>query len=234
MKLKKLVLQTAFTLTAAGFISTPLSAQADMFGGDVAVLMQILANALEQLMQLEQLLSNAEDSLGLLKEINKGINDSLQMAQTHGIHIDPGVYQNITSAKNFVDHLNNAYGTVPVSIDQEAQTETDRVAADGIAMNTSLYDYANELDQVGEQIKSFSHAVSPGGAAKLTAQSLGVMVHIMNQQLRATATGLKISSQALAMQNKKEKAETSEYLNQAKTLEAAMQNSQIPFDFPRF
>ena len=234
MKLKKLVLHSAFALSALTLISTPISAQADMFGGDVAVLMQILANALEQLMQLEQLLSNAEDSLGLLKEINKGINDSLQMAQTHGIHIDPGLYQNITTAKSFVDHLNSSYGTVPISIDQDAQRETDQVAADGIAMNTSLYDYANELDQVGEQIKSYSHAVSPGGAAKLTAQSLGVIVHIMNEQLRATATGIKISSQALAMQNKKEKAETTEYLNQAKTLEAAMQNSQIPFDFPRF
>ena len=234
LKYKKIASRLAVAVTATALLSTPLSAQADMFGGDVAVLMQILANALEQLMQLEQLLSNAEDSLGLLKEINKGINDSLQMAKTNGIHIDPGLYQNITNAKTFIDHLNQAYGTVPASIDQQAQIETDQVASDGIAMNTALYQYANDLDQVGEQIKSYSHVVSPGGAAKLTAQSLGVIVHIMNEQLRATATGIKISSQALAMQNKKEKAETTAYLDQAKTLQNAMRSSQIPFDFPRF
>ena len=91
MKYKKIASRLAVAVTATALLSTPLSAQADMFGGDVAVLMQILANALEQLMQLEQLLSNAEDSLGLLKEINKGINDSLQMAKTNGIHIDPEI-----------------------------------------------------------------------------------------------------------------------------------------------
>ena len=64
-------------------------------------------------------------------------------------------------------------------------------------MNNSIYDYTAQLDKIGEEIKQYSHAVSPGGAQKLTAQSLGVVVHVMNEQLRATATGLKMQAQTI-------------------------------------
>jgi hypothetical protein len=227
---KKIV---AFCCTAL-LLAAPPPAFGDMFGGDIAVLVQILANALKQLAELQQMLENGKDTLGLLRDINRGINDSMGLLDTLAPYIDPGLYKELKKVQAVAQHLQVAYGIIVDSPESKVQSDTDEVVAEGIAMNNSLYDYAAQLDKIGEEIKQYSHAVSPGGAQKLTAQSLGVMVHVMNQQLRATATGLKLQAQAMAVQNRKEKNETAEYLNQMKRLQGAMEKDDIKFEFPRF
>lgn len=229
--MKKRILAIMVSLS---LVLMPRPSSGDMFGGDVAVLVQILANALKQLVELQQLVENGRDTLGLLKDINRGINDSLGLLDTLAPYIDPGLYKELKKVAAIAQHLQDAYGIVVDSPEAKVQSDTDEVVAEGIAMNNSVYDYAAQLDKVGEEIKQFSHAVSPGGAQKLTAQSLGVMVHVMNQQLRATATGLKMQAQAMAVQNRKEKTETAQYLNQMQTLQKAMQRNDINFKFPRF
>lgn len=221
-------------ITSAALVFLPLRSHGDMFGGDIVVLTQILANALKQLYELQQILNNGRDTLGLLRDINRGINDSIRVLDTLGPHLDPGLYKELKKAQEIVGHIQSIYGVVVDSPEKRVQNDTDQVVAEAISLNNSLYDYAGDLDKIGEQIKQFSHAVSPGGAQKLTAQSLGVMVHVMNQQLRATATSLKLSAQALAVQNRKEKNETAEYLNQVKALKSAMQTKEAQFTFPRF
>lgn len=220
----------SLTLTLAPF----RSARADLFGGDVAVLVQILAQSIKQLYELQQLLQNGRDTLGLMRDINRGINDSLRLVDSLGPFIDPGLYRELKKVEQLVRHLQGNYGSIVDSPDRGPQEDTDQVVAEAISLNNSLYEYAKDLDKVGENIKAYSHDVSPGGAQKLTAQSLGVMVHVMNQQLRATATGLKIQAQALAVQNKKEKQETAAYLGQANLLKAVMKKKEANFTFPRF
>lgn len=213
---------------------TPLRSKADLFGGDVAVLTQILVQAIKQLYELQRIVQTGQDSLNLMRDINRGINDSLSLVESLGPYIDPGLYKELKKIEQLVKHLQGAYGVVVDSPDRVPQEDTDRVVAEAISANNALYDYAKELDQVGERIKVFSHQVSPGGAQKLTAQSLGVMVHIMNQQLRATATGLKVQAQALAIQNKKEKQSTEAFIGQADSLRTRMKKQEVKFEFPRF
>lgn len=212
----------------------PLNSRADLFGGDVAVLTQILLQTIKQLYELQRIVQSGQDTLNLVRDINRGINDSLRVVDTLGPYIDPGLYKDLKKMEDLVRHIQGAYGVVVDSPDKVPQEDTDRVVEEAITLNNSLYDYTKELDQVGETIKKYSHEVSPGGAQKLTAQSLGIMVQVMNQQLRATATGLKIQAQALAMQNKKEKQETGAYLNQAGLLKNMMKKKETKFEFPRF
>ena len=94
--------------------------------------------------------------------------------------------------------------------------------AEAISFNNDLNEYAARLDQIGEEVKIYSHAASPGGAQKLTAESLGVVIHVLNQQLRASGQGLKLQAQAMAVQNKKEKDETTQYLKQGELLKEKM------------
>ncbi len=229
MKQKLLAMLLGFSL-----IGPPLYSRADVFGGDIAVLVQILANALKQLIEMQKLVENGRDTIGLLRDINRGINDSMKIIDSLAPFMDPGLYKDLKNAQAVAQHLQGTYGTIVDSPEAKVQSDTDEVIAEGISMNNSLFDYAGDLDKVGEEIKQYSHAVSPGGAQKLTAQSLGVMVHVMNQQLRATATGLKLQAHAMAVQNRKEKTETAAYLNQMKTLQSAMQKKDVNFQFPRF
>lgn len=215
------------------FAITPPRATA-LFGSDVVVLVQILSNAIKQLYELQQIVRNARDTLNFMQDINRGINDSLRVIESLGGQIDPGVYRELKKYTDLSRHLGEIYGTVSPSLEAHSLLETDQVAMDAIGLHNNLYDYANSLDRIGEEIKRFSHETSPGGAQKLTAQGLGVMIHVQDQQLRATSTALKISAQDLLMRNRERKAESKEYLNQANLLKSKMQSHTINFDFPRF
>lgn len=221
-------------ILSAGLLLMPASSSADIFGSDTAVLVQILANAVKQLVELQQIVDSGKDTLGLLRDINRGINDSLAVIDTLAPYIDPGLYKELKRVEAVARHLRDVYGVIVDSPEAKVQSDTDEVVAEGIAMNNSIYDYATQLDRIGEEIKQYSHAVSPGGAQKLTAQSIGVLIHVMNQGLRANATSLKLQAQAMAIQNRKEKNQTAQYLNQMNTLKSAMQKNEIKFQFPRF
>lgn len=209
-------------------------AKASIFGEENATLIQILAQAIKQLYELQRILKTGQDTLNLMRDLNRGINNSLEALDSLGPYMDPGTYKEFKKVESIVVHLRKEYGEVSPSPSKGVQQDTDQVVAEAISLNNSLYDYAEDLDKIGEEIKNFSHAVSPGGAQKLTAQSLGVLVHVMNQQIRAQATGLKLQAQGLAVQNKKEKETTTEYLKQADALGSAMKAKQVNFTFPRF
>jgi predicted methyltransferase len=83
-------------------------------------------------------------------------------------------------------------------------------------------------------IKDESHRVSPGGASKLTAQSLGVMLNLQNEMLRTQATGLKLQAQSLVIQNKKDKDRTRQMVDSADKLNAALAGQSPKFELPRF
>jgi hypothetical protein len=216
-------------------ILTPIpTARADIFGADVVVLSQILVNALSQLAELRAILKNGGDTLGLLQSINQGINDSLAMAQTLGIHIDPGLYGQVASVGQGEALISQLFGQVSNSPLAPVQRNTDQAVAEAITFNHDLYAYTDQLDQVGETIKMDSHLVSPGGAGKLTAESIGVLIHVMNEQMRATGQGLKLQAQTLALENMRQKQETEEYLQEGQVLRQQMISAQVDFELPRF
>lgn len=212
----------------------PSKARADMFGGDVVVLTQILANAVQQLAQLKQIMDSSKGSLDTIREINRGINDSLGLVRTIFPNIDPGLYKDWQSVQDGVNKIEMIYGIAGPSLNQRVYKDTDQNIAEAVRLNNSTYEYTKQIDEIGEAIKQASHDVSPGGAQKLTAQTLGVMVHVMNQSLRAQASGLKLQAQSMALQNKKDKDSTREFLDSAQTLKLAMKNDKKDFKLPRF
>lgn len=212
----------------------PQRSQADFWGGDLVYLAQILQNAIQQLSALQQVIGTGKDTLGLLREINKGINDGLNLARQISPYLDPGMYKDLRSVAAATEHFRSLYGAASDSPENQVQQDTDQVIAESITMNNALFDYAKELDDVGERIKNFSHDVSPGGAQKLTAQTLAVILQVQNQQMRAQGQLLKAQAQSLAAQNKKEKDQTRDYLNQSQTLQTAMKSTDFSYEFPRF
>lgn len=227
---KKLIL--ILTLFFAVGVTPP--ARAFSFGADVAVLTQILAQAIMQLQQLRNIMGTATSQLDLIRQINQGINDSLHLLRTIDPNIDPGIYKNWDTVNTALGQLQSIYGGVVNSPDAPVQRDLDQGIAEAVAFNNNYYKYTNQLDELGEQIKTASHAVSPGGASKLTAEALGLVIQVLNQNLRAQATGLKLHAQELAVQNRKDKEETKHFLNASSSLKTAMQNEKIKFEVPRF
>lgn len=209
-------------------------ARADFWGGDVVVLSQILVQAIQQLAQLRSIVANGQDSLGLIRDINRGINDSLSLFRTISPNTYPGIYSDWAKAQDALAKLQTIYGIAIPGKDAVFYNTTDQSAAESISRNNAIYDYTNQIDQIGESVKSASHAVSPGGAQKLTAQTLGVMLNVMSESLRAQATGIKLQAQSIAIENKKDKDMNRQMSSSVNDLKGAMKSQPANFAIPRF
>lgn len=222
-------------LICALFVSLNFSsvAKADLFGADVGVLTSILAEAVQQLAALQSIIGTGQDTLGLMRDVHKGINDSLNMLKTVNPS-DPGTYADWQKAYDSLRKLKQIYGETMDSSEAGIQNDADQSVAEAISLNNSIYRQAEQTDEIGEQVKDYSHSASPDGAQKLTAQTLGVMIHVMNSSARAQATGLKLQAQTLALQNRKDKEATKTLLTTSDSLGKAFANQKTGFQLPRF
>jgi len=219
----------------AACIVVSAEARADIWGGDVVVLGQILTQTIQQLAQLKQIVGTGQDSLGLMRDINRGISDSLVLMRTTGPGgSDPGIYRDWNSPESALRQLQAIYGGRVSSKDSRTQQDADQSVAEAVARGNALYRYTGDVDQVGERVKSDSHSVSPGGAQKLTAETLGVILNVLNESLRTQATGLKLQAQMLALSNKREKDETKFSIDTSDALASAMKSHTARFEIPRF
>lgn len=188
-------------------------AKADLFGGDVAVLLQILAQAYEQVMRLQTIVQNGRDTLNLMRDINAGVRSGLDLIRIINPRFNAGVYGDLNNPENVLRAIHDMYGAIPNSPDKAVMETQDQSVAEVISMNKSLYDYADQVDLERERILIHSQVVSPQGAAKLQNQSLAVLIGVMTQLLRTQSQMLKIMGQNMALENRKEKLSTSQFID---------------------
>lgn len=218
---KKLMAWTAILLLYTSFYaSTPV--RADFWGGDLPLLTQIVVNTLQQLSQLRQIFSNGRDTLGLLRDINEGIREAMGIMRTLNTTIKPGVLSQYKNPEEILRYLQQIYGSVPPTFNAPAEAIADQSVAEAVTLHNQAFDYADIVDPEAERIKDYSRGVSPAGAGRLTAQSLGVLIHVSNQILRTNAAMLKIMSQHLALQNRHEKSNSLQYQIQYEGLSDAL------------
>jgi hypothetical protein len=216
----------------AFMLSTP--ARGDLFGGDVAVLTNILVQSIQQLAKLREIVGTAQGHLDLVKQINQGISDSLNVLKRIHPNVDPGLYGDWNSLPDALAKLEQLYGKPPNSPEARIQRDTDQSIAEAVTFNNGFYAYTKELDSIGEAIQQQSHVASPVGAARMTAQAMGLVIQVLNQNLRAQATLLKMNAQDIAVRNRREKAQTSQFVESGKALKSLMKNEPVRFQVPRF
>ncbi len=189
----------------------PRQAKADLFGGDVAVLAQILVQAIQQLHQLKQIFQNGSDSLELIREINRGIKQGLSIIRIINPKFNPGIYGSLDTAESVQRAIEDLYGSIPETSEFRLQEAQDKAVAESIAMNGSLFTYADDVDSEAKRIISHAQEVNPQGAAKLTAESLAILIGVTTQVLRTNSMMLKMMGQNMALTNRKEKLQSSQF-----------------------
>lgn len=186
-------------------------ARPDMFGGDIAVLMQIYSNAIQQLIQMRQIFATGSDSLDLMRDINKGIREGLTGMQMMNPRFNPGIYSGLASTDSVLEVVKDLYGPVPESVEAGLQHAQDQSVAESIAMNGSLFRFADQADEESKRIIAHASEVSPQGAAKLTAQSISVLIGVSTQVLRTNSMMLKMMGQDMAIMNRKGKLQSEQF-----------------------
>ncbi len=200
----------------------PKPAKADLFGGDVVVLTQILIQAIQQLYQLKQIFQNGSDSLTLMREINSGIRNGLGIIRIINPNFNPGLYGSLENAESVQRAIEDLYGVIPQTSEYRLQEVQDRSVAESIAMNGTLFQYADDVDLESRRIIDHAQNVSPQGAAKLTAESLAILIGVTTQVLRTNSMMLKMMGQNMALTNRKEKLESEQFKTQYEGISSAL------------
>lgn len=211
----------------AGFLALilviqPRPVKAFSFGGDVVVLVQILAQAIQQLYQLKQLFGTAQDTLGLMKDINRGIRDGLAVIRIINPKFNPGLYGGLETAEQIQKAIEDLYGAIPQTSEYRLQEAQDKSVSESISMNGTLFQYADSVDDETKRIIAHAQSVSPQGAAKLTAESIAILIGVTTQVLRTNSMMLKMMGQNMALSNRKEKLQASQFKTQYDGISSAL------------
>lgn len=200
----------------------PTPAKADFFGGDLPLLASILAQAIQQLAQLRQIMGAGRDTLGLMRDVNEGIREAMGIMRTMNRTLNPGVLSQYQTPDQMLRAIQELYGSIPRTPEARIQSLTDQSVAEAVTLHNQAFQYADQVDPEAERIKDYSRGTSPAGSARLTAQSLGVLIHVTNQVLRTNAAMLKIMSENLALQNRHEKVNSEQFKMQYDGLSSAI------------
>lgn len=212
---------------------SPHSAKADLFGGDVVVLTQILVQSIQTVLQLKEILSNGQDSLNLMRDINSGVRSGLDVIRIINPNFNPGVYGNLDNPHSVLRAIQEIYGDVPQGADQDLMQSQDQSVAEVISMNRNLYNYADEVDRERDRILFHAQVVSPQGAGKLQNQALGVLIGVTTQLLRTQSQTLKLLAQNMAMENRKEKLQSREFQDNYRELSDGLRSLPKETNLPR-
>ncbi|MBS1958987.1 MAG: hypothetical protein JST80_05905 [Bdellovibrionales bacterium] len=216
MKKKIIAIMICFTL------AIPKPAKADLWGGDVVVLTQILLQTIKQLIELRQIVNTGQDSLSLWRDINRGIRDGLRVIQIINPKFNPGLYGSLETSEQVQRAIEDLYGVIPKTSEFRLQEAQDRSVSESIAMNGTLFQYADSVDEETRRIIAHSQSVNPQGAAKLTNQSLAILIGVTTQVLRTNSMMLKMMGQNMALSNRKEKLQATQFKTQYEGISNAL------------
>ncbi len=227
MKRICLVLAIIFGMTHAPKVKAQLST-------DAPILLEILANNVSQLYQLYEMVRTAQNNLRVMRDLSHGLDTAMNLYNSLNPPTDPGQYRDWRNVGNALSQLRTLYGSVAATKEAAVQRDIDQGVAEAINLNNKVYEYTRKSDRIGQQIQSRSNATNTKGAQRLTAQSVGVLIEAQNQATRTQATQLKLSAQALALANRKDKEYARRVSEDTNTLSAALKSTKTSFATPRF
>lgn len=176
-------------------------ARADLFGGDVAVLTQILAENIKQLIQLEQMVQQGQDQADFLRQLNSGIENSIGILQSLPVK-DEKILGDLREFQGAIRSVTSVYGMIPKSQESIMQTLHDQTIAESLRMVNTFKDYSDTQERNSIQIAAQSREASPKGAARMQAETSAQILQSLAQLIRLNTQMLKLQSEQFGMSNK--------------------------------
>lgn len=212
----------------------PKPARADLFGGDVAVLVQILAQAIQQVYKLQQIIGAARETVSILEEMNRGVKEVLRLAETAHVPLPPSVYAQAKTIDQAVWEAKRLYGEVDARAPVSTRTQY-RSGVEALSISQDAFDYSTFLDDQGERVKRSAVVANQASATRLTAETLGVILHSISHSNRIQAKGLELQSSDRIEDAAKDNARFNSFINTHQHIEDTLKSSsmsslnEIPF-----
>jgi len=187
-----------------GALAITPQARADIWGADVGVLLQILAEQIKQYYQLKTIIENGKDEMNFLRQLNSGLDNSLTLLNSLPIK-DEKVLADVREFKTAINRIASLYGSIPKSPEDKLQTIHDQTVAESLRMANDFKDFSDAQEKNSEVIAVQARLASPKGAARMQATTSAEILRSLSQLLRLNTQMLKLQSEQLAMSNKSSK-----------------------------
>jgi hypothetical protein len=223
-------------LVLAGFslaLICPSPAKADIWGGDVAVLMQILAENIRHYYQLQQMIGQGRDSDQYLRWINAGIDNSIGLLQSLPIK-DEKILADLREFKFALNKVQGLYGQIPHSPEEALQVLHDQTVAESLRMANDFKDYSVNQERNSDVIAQMARDASPKGAARMQAETSAQILKSLSQLIRLDTQMLKLQSEQLALVNKESKDGVANYQKVSRDLGSGFSNFKPDMKLVRF
>ncbi len=202
---------TTLVLGAMLTLSTIKPAKADLWGADLPLLVEIVANTLNTLYELKSQSS-------MLRRELRGIDDKIHRLKSIQEIIAPNDLAGWKNPREAMRRLQRIYYTMPPEFRTEKSDEVERRISQAMSVAGVLTDTAKPAFDSGKQLEKNGLEVGPAVANKMTASGVGTLVALQSQNQVAQATIISLLSQMIVENGSKEAARLNSQALEYKTL----------------
>lgn len=211
-----------------GLALTPeKSARADIFGGDLALLTELIAKAVEQIQQLQSILNATGQATSILEDMNRGVREVLRLADTAHIPLPPEVYQQANTLDSATRLSHEVFGELPGTAPKYGVMQYQS-GTEALYLSEDALDYSSFLDKQGESVKQSAVVANQSAATRLTAETLGVLLHAVSHSNRLEAKSLEISATQRLQDSQRENARYESFVNTHQSIEDDLRGCNAP------
>ncbi len=175
----------------------PSPSKADLWGGDLPLLTQIVFNTLHTLYELQKQSSLLNDSMD-------GIKDKIYRIETIADVVQPSDWDRWKNPQEALRRLRVIYQTLPPEYRSEKSDMIEQELSRAMNLIARVVPGARATFLSGKELEVRGAEASPGVAAKLTASGIGTLVAMEAQSQAIQSHITSLLAQMLADSNEKE------------------------------
>ena len=209
MRIANITLGTLLSLS----ISMPT--RADLWGGDIPLLIEVVSNTLNSLEELRSQTSMMSKEL-------RGLDDKITRLKSIKEIIGPSDLSPWKDPIEAISRLKKIYSLMPPEFRTEASDELEARLSQSMSLASNLVENAKPAFESGKQLETDGLEVGPAVANKMTASGVGTLVALQSQNQVAQATIISLLSQEIALNSSKEVRRLKSQSNEFKIMGSGM------------
>lgn len=175
----------------------PFSAKADLFGGDLPLLTQIVMNTLHTMYELQR-------QSELMNDEMRGIKDRINRIRTIAEVVQPSEWDKWKDPREAVNRLRMVYHTIPKEYRSEKYDQIENELAKAMNLVARVGPETATTFNSGKEMERRGADASPGVAQKLTASGIGTLIALESQSQVIQSHITSLLAQMLAEGNERE------------------------------
>lgn len=198
-----------------------------------AYLIKIYQENLRRYLQLREMMQQARNHESLIRTINAGIDNAMGVMQVLPLK-DDRILSQLQEFQNALKKVEELYGMTPKSSNEALHRLHDQTIAESLKLNNVLQEYSVKQERNATSVFIQSRQASPKGAERMNAQMSAQILHSVNQLIKVNGQMLKLQSETLAFNNKRDKDSTAGFNKTSDDFKGSMMQFKPNYSLPKF